>query len=593
MRKRYLLLLVVPLIILTACEAPEWGSSAPTVPAAALGTQASVVETATASPTVAAFSPTEATTNAEATTPTLTLVPDAWKSLPIVPQVSERMIEVYRAGLAAGHNPTHFSKIGDCQNITTYFLAEFDDPTRYRLGSKYASLQPTIDYFAGSWSRESLAVKGGMNVAAVQNPFWTLTPRPAVCKTNESPLACELRVYNPSIAIISMEESWSGDIGKYDRYLRKIVEYVLSQNVVPILVTRAETANPDVSINATVARVAYDYQVPLWNFWAAAYPLPAHGLTSDDFHLTWAGSFFDDPQRMQMGWPWRNLTALQAIDAVYHDVNSTPTATATPTSTSAPTPTLTPTANPAADPDDWQSRPVVPSVSDEMKAVYQKGLELGNRPNAFSKIGDGEISSEWFLTDFDLGAYKLGPYTDLRLVIGKFFGSYGRVSQAAEDGFTTSLILDPAAADQQVCNEGESPLDCELRLHKPSFAFISLGATQIGEPEVFEAGLRQVVTHLLEKGVVPILSTKADNLEGDNRINQVIASVALEYHVPLWNFWSAVQPLPGHGLQDDMASLTYAEPDFSDASDMLAAWPWRNLTALQVLDAVWRSVTGQ
>jgi len=241
--------------------------------------------------------------------------------MPIVPEVSSRMIEVYQAGIAAGRDPERFSKVGDCQNITTYFLAKFDDPGGYRLGEEYAYLQPTIDHFAGSWSRESIAVKGGMNVAAVQNPFWTLTPRPDVCQPGDSPLACEIRVNNPSIVIVSMEESWSGDIGKYDTYLRKIVEYILSQNVIPILVTRAETDNPAISVNSTVTRVAYDYQVPLWNFWAAVYPLPSHGLTSDGFHLSWAGPFFDDPQRMRMGWPWRNLTALQAIDAVYQAVS--------------------------------------------------------------------------------------------------------------------------------------------------------------------------------------------------------------------------------------------------------------------------------
>ena len=223
--------------------------------------------------------------------------------------------------MAAGRDPERFSKIGDCQNITTYFLAEFDDPEEYSLGSDYAYLQPTIEHFAGSWSRESLAVKGGMNVAAVQNPFWTLVPKPDECEQGETPLACELRVYNPSFAIISMEESWSGDIDKYDQYMRAIVEYVLSQNVVPILATRAETPNPEISINATVARIAYDYDVPLWNFWAAAYPLPSHGLTADGFHLTWAAPFFDDPLRMKMGWPWRNLTALQAIDEVWRDVS--------------------------------------------------------------------------------------------------------------------------------------------------------------------------------------------------------------------------------------------------------------------------------
>jgi len=117
--------------------------------------------------------------------------------------------------------------------------------------------------------------------------------------------------------------------------------------------------------------------------------------------------------------------------------------------------------------------------------------------------------------------------------------------------------------------------------------------SQVEQPETFEPELRQIVEHLLEKGVIPILSTKADDLEGDNRINRIIVDVAADYHTPLWNFWQAVQPLPNHGLQDDMQHLTFAGPDFGNDSVMLAAWPWRNLTALQALDAVWRSVTGK
>jgi hypothetical protein len=252
-------------------------------------------------------------------TPTATLAPEAWRTMPIVPAVSQRMIEVYQAGQAAGRDPARFSKIGDCQNITTYFLASFDNPKDYRLGPDYAYLQPAIDHFTGSWARQSLAVRGGLNVAAAMNPLWA---DPKQCTPGETPLACEIRVYNPSIVTISMEESWSGDIDKYDRYLHLIVEYVLSQNVVPILATRAEPEDSTLSINATVAGIAYEYGVPLWNFWAAAYPLPSHGLTADGFHLTQARNFFDDPARMRAGWPWRNLTALQAIDAVWRGVTA-------------------------------------------------------------------------------------------------------------------------------------------------------------------------------------------------------------------------------------------------------------------------------
>ena len=307
--KHYLFIVLLP-IFLVACS-----GEANTPVTAVISTQIPTLATST-------FTPTDLPISSLTTTATLTL--EDWKSLPIVPSVSPEMITVFQRGLALGHDPSRFSKIGDCQNITTYFLAEFDDPHMFSLGSSYGYLQPTIDHFAGSWSRQSLAVHGGMNVAAVQDPFWILTPKPKECHPGETPLACEIRVYNPSFVIISMEESWSGDIGKYDQYLRMIVKYVLGQNVVPILATRAEVPDPAISINATVARIAYDYHLPLWNFWAAANPLPSHGLTADGFHLTWAAPFFDDPQRMEQGWPWRNLTALQTLDAVSRGVGAQP-----------------------------------------------------------------------------------------------------------------------------------------------------------------------------------------------------------------------------------------------------------------------------
>jgi hypothetical protein len=136
----------------------------------------------------------------------------SWIDLPVVPEVSPAMVEVFEKGLADGRDPRRFSKIGDCQNITTYFLAMFDGGT-YRLGEEYAYLQSTIDYFAGSWSRKSMAVKGGLNVAAAQNPMWTQAvedyTKQDFCKDGETPLVCELRDYNPSFVIISMEESWA------------------------------------------------------------------------------------------------------------------------------------------------------------------------------------------------------------------------------------------------------------------------------------------------------------------------------------------------------------------------------------------------
>ncbi|HEY5730595.1 MAG TPA: hypothetical protein VIS72_11120 [Anaerolineales bacterium] len=36
--------------------------------------------------------------------------------------------------------------------------------------------------------------------------------------------------------------------------------------------------------------------------------------------MTFARNFFDDPARMERAWLWRNLTALQALDAVRREL---------------------------------------------------------------------------------------------------------------------------------------------------------------------------------------------------------------------------------------------------------------------------------
>ncbi len=247
-------------------------------------------------------------------TPLPTLGPDDWQEFPIFPtEISERAKEIYQQGLAMGNDPTHFSKLGDCQNITTYFLAIYDTEDQYTLGDEYAGLQETIDYYAGSWSRESKTVKGGFNVASVFNPIFS---DKEVCENNEIPLACEMRLNKPSIVLISMEEWWNGDTSRYESYLRKIVDAVIANGALPILATKADNLEGDNGINRAIANLAYEYEIPLWNFWAATQPLPKHGLLQDGFHLTHGLYDYTDPIELKQGWVQRNLTALQVIDAV-------------------------------------------------------------------------------------------------------------------------------------------------------------------------------------------------------------------------------------------------------------------------------------
>lgn len=277
----------------------------------------------------------------------------------------------------------------------------------------------------------------------------------------------------------------------------------------------------------------------------------------------------------------------------------TPSLGASPTLGTTPASGVTLTAaaeplNPTPTPQAWMALPVVPSgVSQAMLDVYTHGMELGNDPNAFIKIGDCDSTPAWFLGMFEAtnGDYSLGEYAYLQGVIDHFQGSFGRDSAAARQGFNAASVLSPLWADPAQCEEGETPLDCELRIMNPSFALITLGTNDTVYPDNFEGQLRQIIEILLERGVVPILSTKADNIEGDHQINQVIVSLAYEYGLPLWNFWSVVQPLWRHGLQEDHAHLTWASSHFDEPENMEMAFPWRNLTALQTLDAVWRGVS--
>jgi len=65
------------------------------------------------------------------------------------------------------------------------------------------------------------------------------------------------------------------------------------------------------------------YDIPLWNFWAAAQPLPNHGLVGDEGHLAWADpNHFDYTYSMIVAIPVRNLTALLTLEAVWQGVTA-------------------------------------------------------------------------------------------------------------------------------------------------------------------------------------------------------------------------------------------------------------------------------
>jgi hypothetical protein len=278
-------------------------------------------------------------------------------------------------------------------------------------------------------------------------------------------------------------------------------------------------------------------------------------------------------------------------------VSATSTPAATPTETATPTDFRTPTPTSTLAPNAWQSMPVVPAADRNTRRVYQDGQGFGNDAHAFSILGDCISLSNNFFGDLGKGPenYKLGDYAYLEAAIEWFRDSFNRQSVTLGDGFNSASVLSPLWTDPKRCEKNETPLVCEYRIQHPSYAIVSLGTDdKFTSPKVYEDRMRQIVEYSLSHGVIPILATKADNREGNYSFNRILAALAYEYDVPLWNFWAAVQPLYLHGLADSHGHLTWAEPDdFENPEGLKRGVPIRSLTALQTLDSLWHGVTAQ
>jgi hypothetical protein len=301
--KKFLIAFSLFFLLVTGCSPANPATSAPAKSASPTSVG---VETSLPAEVSPSLPPTgETMEDVSSPTPDLRLPPEAWQAWPVIPEVSTRARQVYQRGLALGNDPHAFSKIGDCQSVPASFLGIYDTD-RYFFAPEYSYLQETVDYYSGSFNREGESVRGGFNTSSVLLPFWANTE---VCQPGENPMACENRIHNPSIVFISLEVWFEGrtpDV--YEKYLRRIIEYNLEQGTLPILATKADNVEGDNSINYTIARLAYEYDLPLWNYWLAVQPLPNHGLDPAD-----AGGFHLNLD----GWNMRSFSALQVLDAVH------------------------------------------------------------------------------------------------------------------------------------------------------------------------------------------------------------------------------------------------------------------------------------
>ena len=272
-------------------------------------------------------------------------------------------------------------------------------------------------------------------------------------------------------------------------------------------------------------------------------------------------------------------------------VQNSPTVTVAPTDNTAPT-SIPKNPKPAAvikqaeptavvlSPDDWQQWPVMPvSVSDALRKIYQQGIDQGNNPHAFSVLGDCQSQPEVFMGIYDTDPAFVKRLTPaLQRTVAQFTGSFTRYQPTVKDGTTEGALLWAQWNDnkEHKCEPNETPIDCELRVTRPSIVFIHIGTHWEARNRGY---LSTLIDKILEAKAVPVLVTKADNRELDARVNHNLASLADEYNLPLWNFWASVQHLPENGMKH--------------GSDMYLSQEGLEIHrqgALEVLDFVWRSV---
>ncbi|MEO8611110.1 MAG: LysM peptidoglycan-binding domain-containing protein [Chloroflexota bacterium] len=236
-------------------------------------------------------------------------------SIAVMPQgVIDHIRNIYSIGQSLGRNPHALSKLGDSTIENPHFLTRFDTGP-YNLGD-YGYLQGVINYYVGSFSRDS-AVHRGLHTWSVFDPMWA----GGGCQPGEDMLVCEMRLENPSVLIIHLGSNDGGVPDSTRKNFQKIVEFCMENGVIPILGTKADRHEGSNINNEIIRQIAYDYNLPLWDFDAVASTLPGKGLDQDGTHMT---AFFahdwSSPIAFQRGYGLMNLTALIALDKVWRAV---------------------------------------------------------------------------------------------------------------------------------------------------------------------------------------------------------------------------------------------------------------------------------
>ena len=265
---------------------------------------------------------------------------------------------------------------------------------------------------------------------------------------------------------------------------------------------------------------------------------------------------------------------------------------------------------------DFHTLPVIPAITQSMKSYLQsilkQGESAGLRADVFAKVGDSNSFNFQFLDGLGNSAYdpsnpvNVGSHGDLADTINFFrqttidpsrANSFNHTSAAAYGGWTTTSLLTPGlqgVPPWQFGSAKNTPLDSEVRDSLPAIALVMIGTCEAGgeDPVTYQANLTRVAQTLLAKGVIPVLSTIPEDFLPTPGLpaitanfNQVIANVAGDLNIPLWNLYEGLTQLPNEGISPDGVHLNSAPggAQLLDDGSLVFGMNYRNLTAVQVL----------
>lgn len=256
----------------------------------------------------------------------------------------------------------------------------------------------------------------------------------------------------------------------------------------------------------------------------------------------------------------------------------------------------------------WQGSRLPSNVEERVRLIFERGQELGNHPDVFSKVGDSITVAPHMFTPIGEGEYFLGEYEYLQGVIDFYSitdaregNSFVNPSLAAAVGWSTSVMFDTDFSNPDLCEPDETPLICEYRVVKPSVVLIMLGTNDLSfnSVETYRGNIAGIVDYSVDQGVIPILSTIPSREGYEDKVmtfNAAVAEVAQDFAVPLWDYYTVMQTLPNSGLDSDGTHPSIPPKGVEGAADFHTynlpyGYVMRNLTALQMLDAVWRVIS--